>query len=467
MSSKNIYRVSLFVVALFLLIFCRSTRVEALAVQNIEINNKATEEIIVYLDKIKSYSIEENATHDQLTVKMVGKPAYTWVNDIAYQSKLISFARLINESEVGSTFVVQFNKPIIYYVKTLPNPKRIVISLIDPQYSCVEHKLTDGVLFKVVNYRTLAGKVRAYILDVAPESDYRLQALLDGKIIGRTKLSKFTNRVDILAAVNGSYFAPDGEIIGALKINNEIISSDKIARAIAGFSETGELQIEISQYQGTVVLPDETKVVIDYVNRTRYRDSLVLYNRAFGERTQTNEFGCEYVIIDDSIVAINQQNSLIPENGVVLSVTGAAQEKMNMLQVGDRVLITQTLGHKIDGCYDAIGAGPQLIKDGKLAITTKQEKVLPDIAIGRAPRTAIAETSDKHLLLVVVDGRQAHSIGMSLRELADYLLTLSAQKAMNFDGGGSSEILVNGRVLSLPSDGAERPVASAIAVVKK
>ena len=444
-----------------------SISVSAVAIQNVEISNKTNDEIVIYLDKVNNYSIEENENHDQLIIKMDNRPAYTWISNVSYQSDIIGGATLTNDANVGSTFIVQLKTPIIYFAKNMSNPKRVVISLLDPKYRLVEHELTAGVLFKVIDYQTFSGKVRAYILDVAPESDYRLQALLDGKVVGRTKLSAFANRIDILAAINGSYFAPDGEIIGALKIDDTIVSSDKLARAIAGFSKSGQLQIDINQYRGNVLLPDETEVPIDYVNRSRIRDSLVLYNKAFGDRTLTNMFGCEYLIVDNTVEAINTANSQIPDGGVVLSATGVAQQRLNSLKIGDKITITQTLGEVIDDCYDAIGAGPQLIKDGKISITTKQEKVLPDIAIGRAPRTAIAETNDQHILLVVVDGRQPHSIGMTLTELAEFLLRYSAQKAMNLDGGGSSAILVHGRVLSKPSDGKERAIASAIAVVRK
>ena len=47
---------------------------------------------------------------------------------------------------------------------------------------------------------------------------------------------------------------------------------------------------------------------------------------------------------------------------------------------------------------------------------------------------------------------------MSLDELAGYLVKLNVNRAMNFDGGGSSEMVVNGDVVNAPSDGDERPI---------
>lgn len=440
-----------------------------MAIQNANIssNGNNSDEIEIVLAGDSGYSINEDVANNQLIIRTTDNPAYTWTNEIAYQSALVANAILVNEAGVGNQLILTLKKPVHYYAKVLTNPRRVVITLTDSEYSCAEHKLAEGVVFKVINYRTFSGKVRVYLLDVAPESDYRLRALLDNKIIGRTKLSVFANRIDILAAINGSYFAPDGEIIGALKIDGKIISSDKISRAIAGFTQSGDLQIDINEYRGQVVVPDGTTCAIDYVNRVRTKDSLILYNSAFGLRTLTNNYGVEYVVDNDTVVAITDGNSAIPGNGAVLSATGLAKEKLSHVKLGDKLIITQTLGSIIDGCYDALGAGPQLVKDGKIAVTSGQEKVLPDIAVGRAPRTAIAETKNKHILLVVVDGRQAHSIGMTLNELSDFLVKLSAEKAMNLDGGGSSAMLVHGRVLSLPSDGVERPVASAIALVRK
>ena len=90
----------------------------------------------------------------------------------------------------------------------------------------------------------------------------------------------------------------------------------------------------------------------------------------------------------------------------------------------------------------------------------------------RHPRTAVGlSDSGKTLVLVVVDGRDAHSaLGMSLRELTDLMQSLGCSDALNLDGGGSSEMIVRDkpsgqlRVLNTPSDGRERAVANVLGV---
>lgn len=65
----------------------------------------------------------------------------------------------------------------------------------------------------------------------------------------------------------------------------------------------------------------------------------------------------------------------------------------------------------------------------------------------RHPRTAIALTEDRHLLLVTVDGRWlGRAAGMSCEEIRQFLAKyFNPQYAMNMDGGGSSSMFVRGR----------------------
>jgi uncharacterized lipoprotein YddW (UPF0748 family) len=61
---------------------------------------------------------------------------------------------------------------------------------------------------------------------------------------------------------------------------------------------------------------------IDTVNGNRNADSLVIYTPMRGERTQTNEYGAEAVVINGRVVQIGGNNNIIPENGFVISGHG-------------------------------------------------------------------------------------------------------------------------------------------------
>ena len=102
------------------------------------------------------------------------------------------------------------------------------------------------------------------------------------------------------------------------------------------------------------------------------------------------------------------------------------------------------------GARDVLSFGPVLIENGEIAVT-------PDDEVGRAkasnPRTAIAVIDDLHYLFVVSDGRTDESEGLSLYELAVYLRSRGVRTAYNLDGGGSSTMVFNGRVVNNPTSG--------------
>ena len=57
---------------------------------------------------------------------------------------------------------------------------------------------------------------------------------------------------------------------------------------------------------------------------------------------------------------------------------------------------------------------------------------------------------------------------MTLVELATIMRQLGAWQAMNFDGGGSTTMVIDGAVVNAPSDPTgEREVGSVLAVVRK
>jgi exopolysaccharide biosynthesis protein len=113
----------------------------------------------------------------------------------------------------------------------------------------------------------------------------------------------------------------------------------------------------------------------------------------------------------------------------------------------------------------AVQGGPVLISDSKINITTEEEVFFGSTIPNIHPRTAIGYTSDNHLLLLIIDGRQPLSRGVSLEELAAILNDLNCVEALNMDGGGSSAAVVDEILLNLPSGKkVEREVMSVITV---
>ena len=84
----------------------------------------------------------------------------------------------------------------------------------------------------------------------------------------------------------------------------------------------------------------------------------------------------------------------------------------------------------------------------------------------RHPRTVIGVDRRGAIWLIVIDGRQpTHSVGMTLPDLVRLADRLELRDALNLDGGGSTTMVVKGKVINRPSDPAgPRAVSDAIVV---
>jgi exopolysaccharide biosynthesis protein len=118
-----------------------------------------------------------------------------------------------------------------------------------------------------------------------------------------------------------------------------------------------------------------------------------------------------------------------------------------------------------------VGGWPRIVHDGVNIASEAPviEGAISRNAEARHPRTSIGFSRDSStLFLLTVDGRSEKSTGLTLSGLADLMRTLGAWNAMNFDGGGSTTMVVGGAVVNTPTDAAgEREVGSALAVVRK
>ena len=93
------------------------------------------------------------------------------------------------------------------------------------------------------------------------------------------------------------------------------------------------------------------------------------------------------------------------------------------------------------GIRDAITFGPRLIVNGEPASVKGQSS-------GLNPRTAIGQRADGAVLMLVIDGRQASSLGATYSDLIKVMLQYGAVNAINMDGGSSSLMYYKGDYLN-------------------
>jgi hypothetical protein len=153
-------------------------------------------------------------------------------------------------------------------------------------------------------------------------------------------------------------------------------------------------------------------------------------------------------------------------NGVMYSYPAPAA---NLINTPAKPVPTATVpsGGSIWNVKAAIGGSPMLIKDNTINITDKEELIDIDNTSSRA-RSAIGYTADNKIVLLAVEGNNSKGgVGLNLAELAQLMKEMGCVGAINLDGGGSTSMVVRAKQTVVPSDGAERPVMTALIVKKK
>jgi exopolysaccharide biosynthesis protein len=89
---------------------------------------------------------------------------------------------------------------------------------------------------------------------------------------------------------------------------------------------------------------------------------------------------------------------------------------------------------------------------GPLLIVNGEKTELNAFSGGLAPRTALGQTADGSVLLLVIDGRQLASVGATYQDVQTILYANGAVNAIGLDGGSSSSMVLAGKLVNSPSD---------------
>jgi exopolysaccharide biosynthesis protein len=318
--------------------------------------------------------------------------------------------------------------------------------------------------------------------------------------IGTEKTSSIATRHRAIAAINAGFFRLDtsifaGDPAGVLMINHKLLSESRDSRvAIAITNGLEKTDVKFGHLDLRPMVKDDkyTTIEVKGINRQRNKDEVVVYTPEFGRTTLTEPSGVELIVRNGKVTAISKNgSSFIPPDGFVLSGDGEAGDGLlERWRVGSRIWLSTshpismydfapdiqrerarterllTIDPKLIASIEDVTNGvPQLIKNGKIDITWEEEKSTKSFVETRHPRTAVAKLKDGKFLMITVDGRSESSGGIGLYDLAALLLEFGATDAMNLDGGGSTTMFLDGKVVNHPSDKeGERKVSDAILV---
>lgn len=296
-----------------------------------------------------------------------------------------------------------------------------------------------------------------------------------------------------VAAVNGDFFnvktgesenniVIEGVLLKGVKLTDSPYDTFANLHSQFGIDWKGSPHIERYAFTGKVITVRRS-VSLDAVNFWPDSNALVLYTLSYGDSTPADSAGRKMYSIPlrkigqkhDTLLfrmvgSVRQSSRSSLSAGGALAAGGSSVPRLRAIARSGGVLrVVAGVKPGAGNLRTVIGGWPRIVSNGRNVSQHADivEGTFPRFSAIRHPRTAVGFSRDSATLyLVTVDGRRESDSGMSLVELGELMLRLGAYDAMNFDGGGSTTMVVGGTVVNSPSDkDGERPVGSALLVI--
>ncbi len=342
--------------------------------------------------------------------------------------------------------------------------------------------LAPGVRHDVLRDPRGPWTVHIATIDLAAASSPET-VLAGGRLQGLDAVSTMTRRAGAVLGINGDFFLSSGRPVHLYANDGTLVQTPQVRGRAIGFDASGtQVQMGYPDVRTTISAPSDTGTVTLDVPRWNSGspdgDALAMFTAAGALLEVPPHEACYAGLAPLGSRAMTAQGSIVtplqvtgrrcggdrpvvPTTGGVLTANQyrGSESFIRSLTTGTPLQLSTQLG--FPGTVDALGGNPLLAVGGRVQTDLSGSGAFFD----RNPRTAVGVTDSGRLLLVVVDGREGRSVGMTLSELAQLMVDLGARDAVNLDGGGSSEMFLNGLVVNQPSDGGERLVSNALVVL--
>ena len=283
----------------------------------------------------------------------------------------------------------------------------------------------------------------------------------------------------VVGAVNADFFSFETSNPNSMQvIGGEVLRRERPDYPAVAIAPLNRIVFAKPTFTGSVVARGLAHP-FGGVNESRDANELILFNRLGGVTTGTDGAGVEVRVtplhgwqMNDSLrcrvdtIEAGVGSMVHRDGSAILSGAGTAATFLSSnVASGDTLIVVQRALNGFPPYRELISGHPLLIQNGVKNTLSSTDGLVTT----RNPRTLIGVNSDTtKLFLVVVDGRQSgYSAGMTLWECQEFLHgVLGLYQGLNFDGGGSSTMVVRGAVVNSPSDpGGERSVSNSLLVV--
>ena len=344
--------------------------------------------------------------------------------------------------------------------------------------------ITHGVDLHSETYQTVGGAQRAQVMNVdLTDPNVRFGMVEAGnKLIDPADetISSMANRTSAVAGVNADFFAINatGQPMGMV-VQNGVLEASPVASWPYDLEVLANGQMEMATETFTGTADDTTTgstqplvavnridqagltAVTPFLGAVSIGASTIVAATAGSDGTLTIAAAAKTSQTSLPQVPAGQED-LIARRGT------AASTWLQGVHVGDTLKLSESLApYGIGQIQTAVSGGAYLAQNGLMAVPVQgggeNNVAYPIVGVG-------VSQDGTHAIIAVFDGRASENqaVGLTRPQFAQWMLAHGAYNAIEFDSGGSAEMV--GRlpgqqqvsVLNTPSDGAERPVANGL-----
>jgi len=332
------------------------------------------------------------------------------------------------------------------------------------------------------------GPIHIYMLEMdltIPTNKIKARIANDFLNKGGEKTSDLAERMIekgefVIGAVNTDFFGgKPRQAENSMIIDGEYAKGVILNRGMFAITESNIPFIGDFQFDGHILFYDDT-LQLNSINSLTTK-GVNFYNYNFSGTDFIDSTDNYLKVNPKNLIEINSINEFVIENIFTernklyiqngdywISLNNAIFKKYNF-KPGEKLNIYLGTKKIVDDIYTLVGGLPTLVTKGKRPESfIGTERLTSKGFIGKNPRTVIGYNKEKtKLYAAAIDGRQkTHSIGMSLYELSDFMISIGCYDLLNLDGGGSTTITLRDSVVNSPSDKTgERKVYNSLLLV--
>ncbi|MCX7709807.1 MAG: stalk domain-containing protein [Clostridia bacterium] len=320
----------------------------------------------------------------------------------------------------------------------------------------------EPISYENTTVTTSAGNRSVKVIKINPKHpDIRFEVgLPNGRLNQTEDFETMVKNKGAFAAINGNFFTSYDVIkdpIGHIMVDGKLIYMQSGITTV-GFSKDGQVRFsKANTFVKGTGKNGMTWTAYEVNTLTQSSDVSIMYTPERGDSVNIKVNGYVASVVNDVVVSNDYIHAPatvnIPSNGYIVFFGDGYAKSYG----GQKAFVP---GSKIDSWYYmlsnsnpsfdwnnltcAITGGPDLVLNGqKCPPSTHPAFADSRFTTAASPRTALAVTSNGNMLLVSTSN-------VTIAELKEIMVKLGAKDAINLDGGASTAMYYDGKVVSKP-----------------